>query len=208
MAAQAMMVRMGTPAELNPLLAREHYLGVLKSASIVLVGEVDGQVVAGQVWRVTPTSRNLPNDRTWLELSRWCLTPAAGADAGSRFHARAVRELRNLVPEATTLVSYSDPSVGHTGALYRACNWGWAPTWHRLRPPPTGLGEWAPGKPQAVKDRWIFSLRNDPRRAAVLTVNDRGAMRAWAKSAPMHELDWALRSPSPDLSAWAKWLTS
>jgi hypothetical protein len=83
---------------------------------------------------------------------------------------------------ATTVVSYSDPSQGHTGALYRACGWLWAPTWHRLRPPPTGNGAWTEGKQQAVKDRWIFPLKPDDRRASVLPVSDTAVIKAmpWA----------------------------
>jgi hypothetical protein len=96
---------------------------------------------------------------------------------------------------ALTLVSYSDPSAGHTGSLYRACNWTWAPTWHRLRPPPTGNGNWGGGKSQAVKDRWVFHVaRKDPARAG-LVVTDRGAIRYWQKNGTDVERQWAARSP-------------
>lgn len=81
----------------------------------------------------------------------------------------------------TTIVSYSDPSAGHDGALYRACNWLWAPTWQRLRPPPTGNGNWGSGA-QAVKDRWVFLLRPDLGREEVLRLKDSALERAmpWA----------------------------
>lgn len=197
-----MIVREGEAGELNPLLEREHYLGPLKTGGLILVGEISGKIVSGQVWR-RPTARNLPPDGSWLELSRWCLTPSAGENAGTRFHAAAVRYLRATRKEITTLVSYSDPSVGHTGALYLACNWLWAPVWHRLRPPPTGQGEWTKGKPQAVKDRWIFPLRRDLRRPIVCRVGDLGAIRHWAKTATERERRLALHSPAPDLAAFA-----
>lgn len=196
----SMHVRLGSDSELNPLLSAEHYLGPLNSARIVLVGELGGEVVAGQVWK-WPTARNLPSDGTWLELSRWVLTPRAGRDAGSRFHGAAVRILRAHAREVTTLVSYSDPSAGHTGALYRACNWQWSPTWHRLRPPPTGGGAWVDGEQQAVKDRWVFPLRRDPHRHEVLAVGDLSAIRSWSRSAPDREREWARRSPALDLRA-------
>ena len=115
-----------------------------------------------------PTSRRLPQDGTWLELVRWCLT--GERNGGSRQWARVVRWLRAERPDVTTVVSYSDPGVGHTGALYKACNWTWAPTWHRLFPPPSGNGSWADGEPQSVKDRWVYELspgcaaRRSPRR--------------------------------------------
>ena len=130
----------------------------------------------GVIVLAKPTSRRLPQDGTWLELVRWCLT--GERNGGSRQWARVVRYLRAERPDVTTAVSYSDPSVGHTGALYKACNWTWAPTWHRLYPPPSGNGSWADGKPQSVKDRWVYELRPDARRGDLLAVKDsRGAAR-------------------------------
>ncbi len=117
-----------------------------------------------------PTARRLPQDGTWLELVRWCLT--GEKNGGSRQWARVTRWLRSERPEVTTVVSYSDPSVGHTGALYKACNWAWAPTWHRLFPPPTGNGSWKDGQVQSVKDRWVYCLRPDSRRDEILAVKD------------------------------------
>ena len=121
-----------------------------------------------------PTARFLPQDR-WLELIRWCLvgTPNGGSSQWSR----VAKWLKRNRPEITTVVSYSDPEAGHTGALYRACNWRWAPTWHRLRPPPSGNGYWPNRGQQSVKDRWVYPLRPDPQRAEILTVQD-DALRA------------------------------
>lgn len=115
-----------------------------------------------------PTARYLPQDGSWLELVRWCLEGIP--NGGSRQWARVSRYLRSEFPEVTTVVSYSDPSVGHTGSLYRACNWKWYPTWHRLKPPPTGNGSWKNGELQSVKDRWVFEIRPDPRRYDLLKV--------------------------------------
>lgn len=115
-----------------------------------------------------PTARRLPQDGTWLELVRWCLV---GTKNGGSMQWRKVRKaILEAVPQVTTIVSYSDPSKGHSGALYKACNWRWAPTWHRLKPPPTGNGSWKDGEVQSVKDRWIFELRPDARRAEILRV--------------------------------------
>jgi hypothetical protein len=88
-----------------------------------------------------------------------------------------VEAIRREYPTCTTIISYSDPDQGHTGALYRACNWLWAPTWLRIRTPPTGNGNWGKEKKQAAKDRWIFPLAPDPRREAVLLLNDESLMR-------------------------------
>jgi hypothetical protein len=117
----------------NQLLDRHHYLGAIGK------GDVYRDLFGVMVF-ANPTARRLPQKR-WLELVRWCLLDRGGA-GGSQQWRNARAWLVSLHPHATTVVSYSDPSAGHTGALYRACNWLWAPTWHRLREPPTGNGSW------------------------------------------------------------------
>lgn len=141
----------------NVTLAAHHYLGTVRRGR-AWADEFGVMVLA------SPTSRHLPSD--WLELTRWCL--AGIPNGGSQQWARVRRALRD--DPATTVVSYSDPSAGHTGALYRACNWQWAPTWHRIAPPPSGNGSWDGRTTESVKDRWVFALRPDDRRATVLAL--------------------------------------
>lgn len=155
----------GTVAEANELLRHHHYLGPIDWARLVICQWVDGEVVGAMCWK-HPTSRRLPTG--WLELARWCLTVDGGKNAGSRMHGYAVRLIRERFPECTTLVSYSDPSVGHTGALYKACNWRWRPTWVQLKPPPSGGGSWDGVTRQEPKARWVFELRPDADREAAL----------------------------------------
>jgi hypothetical protein len=162
--------------EIAWLLRERHYLGPLSRDRYVYGGFVDDVAVAAQIWTL-PTARFLPADGSWLELARWCLTPAAGTNAGSRMHGAVVRRLRQRDARVTTLVSYSDPSVGHTGSLYKACNWTWAPTWHRLRPPPSGNGSWDGETAQSVKDRWVFAVKRDSRRDEILRVKDESVVR-------------------------------
>ncbi|MCP4962744.1 MAG: hypothetical protein GY925_26180 [Actinomycetia bacterium] len=178
------------PIETDGLLRSEHYLGPMSAGWLRFGQYIDGSLVAVQVWK-PPTSRMLPADGTWLELARWCLTCNAGENAGSRGHAAFVRWLRLNRTEVTTLVSYSDPSKGHTGALYKACNWVWSPTWHRLREPPTGGGNWGTGTRQAAKDRWIFALRSDDRRREHLTIDDDPCKRIYETLVPVgRRPDW------------------
>jgi hypothetical protein len=157
------------PKHVSRMLAEKHYLGPsLRGAAWI---DEFGCIVIAK-----PTSRRLPG--SWLELVRWCLFGIEnGGSKQWRSFAKALREAR---PDVTTIVSYSDPSRGHTGALYRACNWWWAPTWLRLRPPPTGNGAWSTASGnQSVKDRWIFPLRTDPSRPALLVANDAALLRRW-----------------------------
>ena len=150
-------------ALVNVLLAQKHYLGPTRRG-FALSDEGGALVLA------LPTSRRLPSDGTWLELSRWCIV--GPKNTGSRQWAQAVEWLRRFRPETTTVVSYSDPSAGHSGALYRACNWLWAPTWHRLVPPPSGNGRWGVSGSESVKDRWVYPLREDARRVALLSLEE------------------------------------
>lgn len=157
------------PRNVAAFLDANHYLGAT-GRGIAWSDEYGVLVLA------KPTSRRLPQDGTWLELVRWCLI--GEKNGGSKQWKRVVRWLRSDHPNVTTVVSYSDPSQGHTGALYRACNWEWRPTWHRLRPPPTGNGEWQTGGGQSVKDRWVYCLRSDAGRDELLRVKDESILRA------------------------------
>lgn len=151
-------------------LAEKHYLGSIKRG--VAWADQYGIIVVS-----APTSRRLPANR-WLELCRWCIT-SEEKNAGSRQWAAFVRALRTANTVATTVVSYSDPSMGHTGALYRACNFLWAPTWHRLRPPPTGNGSWGNDKAESVKDRWVFPIREDEERERLLLAGDDSILKKY-----------------------------
>ena len=157
-----------------PFLERLHYLGAVSRG--FCWSDEHGVLVLAK-----PTSRRLPQDGTWLELVRWCLL--GQKNGGSKQWAKVVKALRLELPQVTTVISYSDPSAGHTGALYKACNWQWKPTWHRLRPPPSGNGSWKGGKVQAVKDRWVYALRPDPRRDDMLSVKDESIARRLALEA-------------------------
>lgn len=154
-------------------LQDRHYLGPI-SRGFAWSDEFGVLVLA------KPTARRLPQDGTWLELVRWCLIGTV--NGGSQQWRRMRNQLELVCAEVTTIVSYSDPSQGHTGALYKACNWKWAPTWHRLRPPPSGNGSWN-GEQQSVKDRWIFAIRPDVRRAEILRVKDAAIVKRLAESA-------------------------
>jgi len=174
------------PKHVAQLLRERHYLGPIDRGA-AWIDEYGCIVIAA------PTSRRLPRE-TWLELARWCLLGAK--NGGSQQWSGFVRALKRARPDVTTVVSYSDPSAGHTGALYRACNWWWAPTWHRLRPPPTGNGAWSNRERESVKDRWIFPLRSDPARPTILRVNDDAILRRWAW-AEYHE---------PGGVPWKRWI--
>lgn len=167
-----------------PMLAERHYLGPTKTADFAWQ-DANGVLVFGR-----PRGRNVPPQ--WLELLRWCLS--GEKNAGSRQWKDFLAAFGPVAKETTTIISYSDPSHGHTGALYRACNWLWAPTWHRLRPPPSGNGAWTDGERQEVKDRWIYPVREEEGREAALRIHDE-SLRAKMPWAEYREPRWKKGKP-------------
>ena len=147
----------------NELLAKAHYLGTVRNAQSCYGGFVGDMLTCVQVWR-HPSARMLPQDGTWLELCRWCLTPAAGKNAGSCMMRWARRQIARSRPLVTTLVSYSDPVHGHRGSLYRASGWQSRPTHHELRyladgkGYASGHGTWGTEKRQTPKQRWCLEI--------------------------------------------------
>ena len=158
----------------------------------MLTVEMDGCVMTFSA----PSSRRLPRD--WLELSRWCITSGTGSQ-----HWREA--LKSIPDTVSTIVSYSDPSAGHTGALYRACGWVWAPTWHVLRPPPSGNGVRG-GKRQEVKHRWVYLLKPDDRRQDALCLRD-ASVAVRYPSAGYREPRWRRGRPVQDerAAAFRRW---
>lgn len=162
-------------------LDQHHYLGSSGARGVETYTDRWQTVVISR-----PTSRRIPV--TWLELSRWCLVPGHPPNAGSTGWASVRIRILGDFPDVTTIVSYSDPNVGHTGALYRACNWLWAPVWHVLRPPPTGGGVRS-GRVHPPKHRWVDPLRPDPDREQILRLKD-AALSARYPSASYREPSW------------------
>jgi len=150
----------------DSVLAAEHYLGASGARPREIYQDDHGVIVFAAC-----SSRRLPSG--WLELSRWCLRDRRGSEQW----AKAARWIAAR-SETSTIVSYSDPSVGHDGALYRAANWVWAPTWHVLREPPTGAGIRG-GKRQRAKHRWVYLIRPDSGRHDVLRLRDESLERRY-----------------------------
>lgn len=149
-----------TASEVAPLLTQHHYLGPLSSCLFGFAGWVDDGLVACQLWR-WPTARQLPSDGSMIELSRWCLTPAAGKNAGSRMMGWVRRQLKG---EASVGVSYSD-LTRHSGALYRSSGWVEWPTHIATRflsdgiGFPSGNGRWTKtSEVSTPKMRWRIDL--------------------------------------------------
>jgi hypothetical protein len=60
--------------------------------------------------------------KTW-ELARLYLVDEIPANAETWLIAKSVKYIRKNFPEVSHLVSYADPSAGHSGTIYKAANW-------------------------------------------------------------------------------------
>lgn len=58
---------------------------------------------------------------TW-ELARLWVSDEMPRNTESWFISQATRHIRKTRPDVACIVSYADPSVGHTGTIYRAAN--------------------------------------------------------------------------------------
>lgn len=151
-------------------------------------------------------SSRLLNRPGFMELTRWCLW--GGPNAGSMQWRRCRAWLLTSYPVATTVVSYSDPSVGHDGALYRACGWLWAPSAAFVLGQPSGGGGSRPSAKVACKHRWVYPLRRDEGRETALGFFREPAARRRYPYAEYREPKWKrgrpqLQTGGGDYKRWA-----
>jgi hypothetical protein len=57
------------------------------------------------------------------ELARLYIMDSEPFNSETWFMARAIKFVRSNFPQVKALISYADPSAGHTGVIYRAANW-------------------------------------------------------------------------------------
>lgn len=113
------------------MIEREHYARGASNTATYLhglfrVGDFWDEQCAGVAWWIPPTRSAA--EATWpanwrgvLSLSRLAIEPDVPANACSFLLARSVKLIdRDAWP---CLVTYADEWRGHTGAIYRACNW-------------------------------------------------------------------------------------
>jgi hypothetical protein len=103
-------------------IAERHYLGYTPcGARLRLAVYHEGQCVGGMLWG-RPTAREYDQFRM-LELTRMYLEDLCPKNSESRCLALATKIIRAQLPEIHTLISYSDPTYGHTGIIYKAAGW-------------------------------------------------------------------------------------
>lgn len=101
-----------------------HYLGKWPGVCTLTLGLTDGAVLLGVIVFALPPRETAKRygGVTW-ELARLWIDDCVPANGESYMISRAVRFVKREHPDVAVLVSYADPSVGHSGTIYRAANW-------------------------------------------------------------------------------------
>jgi hypothetical protein len=109
------------PRYIAPLIKAYHYLhrmpaGILQC--FVLLESNNIVPVGGAVF----SNGRIQYQGTYLDFSRLWVDDRCPKNTESKFVGYCIKNLKRQFPEFTGIVTWADPSQGHTGALYKACN--------------------------------------------------------------------------------------
>lgn len=105
-------------------MIKRHYLGRWPGVvSLVLGLKHKGVFVGVLVFALPPReTEKRYGCKTW-ELARLWVDDKMPKNTETYFIARAVDYIKGFRPDVKMLVSYADPSAGHSGTIYKAANW-------------------------------------------------------------------------------------
>ena len=105
-------------------MIKAHYLGKWPGVCVCTLGLwLDDALVGTSVFALPPTQANVRyGGETW-ELARLWISDNIPCNAESWMIAQSIRHVASSHPKVAYLLSYADPSVGHSGGIYRASNW-------------------------------------------------------------------------------------
>ena len=110
-------------SEVGTMIQR-HYLGKWPGVCVLLLALKRHGVPIGVVVFALPPRETMKRygGLTW-ELARLWVDDTAPNNTETYLIGRACRYVRRHHSEVVALVSYADPSAGHSGVIYRASNW-------------------------------------------------------------------------------------
>ena len=114
-----------TRAEAQSMI-QSHYLKKWPGVCVLVLAlrhKIEQRLLGVIVYALPPRETNKRyGGETW-ELARLWLEDAVPKNAETYLIARSVRYIAQHFPQVKCLVSYADPSAGHSGVIYRAANW-------------------------------------------------------------------------------------
>jgi hypothetical protein len=117
-------VGVASRAEADPLVLA-HYLHRWPGVVVLTLGMWRGPLLVGVIVFALPpreTMKRYGVSLVW-ELARLYIMDSEPFNSETWFMARAIKFVRSGYPTVKALVSYADPSHGHSGIIYRAANW-------------------------------------------------------------------------------------
>lgn len=101
-----------------------HYLHKWPGVPTCVLGMWDGILLVGLcVFALPPRETSVRyGGETW-ELARLWIKDEVPRNAETWLIAQAIKHIKRIHTEVKMLVSYADPSAGHSGTIYRAGNW-------------------------------------------------------------------------------------
>lgn len=107
----------------NIMVRQQHYLhrwpGV---CTLVLKLQRDSEALGVVVFALPPRETSKRYGCTTWELARLWLNDGVPQNGETWLIAAALRYVRRHHPDVKAIVSYADPSAGHSGVIYRAAN--------------------------------------------------------------------------------------
>ena len=109
------------PRDIEPLIKAYHYLhrmpaGILKC--FILLESNNIIPVGGAVF----SNGRIQYQGKYLDFSRLWVDDRCPQNTESKFVAYCIKNLQAAFPDFEGIVTWADPKQGHTGTLYKACN--------------------------------------------------------------------------------------
>jgi intein-encoded DNA endonuclease-like protein len=106
--------------ELKKIIRYEHYIGTIPAHKFILVGHKHN-IITGIAIFGRGGNKNLPQN-CW-ELIRLCVPYYVIRPYTIDFLNKCIHYIKNNYVNINKIIAYSDPNVGHDGAIYRMAGW-------------------------------------------------------------------------------------
>lgn len=104
-------------------MVRRHYLGKWPGVTVAILGLFTPHPSGVCVFSLPPSETFTRYGGLTWELGRLWVSDDQPRNTESWFVSRAIRYVWQFHRDVVALVSYADPSAGHSGVIYRASNW-------------------------------------------------------------------------------------
>ncbi len=117
-------VRVASRSDVDRLV-KSHYLKKWPGVCVRILGLFSGDEAIGVIVFALPPRQTFVRYGVKLawELARLFILDVTPKNTESWFISRAVSDVKKHRKDVSVLVSYADPSAGHSGTIYKACSW-------------------------------------------------------------------------------------